>query len=96
MACQMVPAVLDTVTVDLAAGEGNVFRANGSTVVKPGFMAVYQEDIDDKPKDAPEGAAEDEKLLPPMEQGRIRRSQASSARSSTSPNRRRASPKRAW
>jgi DNA topoisomerase-1 len=69
MACQMVPAVLDTVTVDMAAGEGNVFRANGSTVVKPGFMAVYQEDTDDKPKDAPEGATEDEKLLPPMEQG---------------------------
>ena len=71
MACQMVPAVLDTVTVDLAAGEGNVFRANGSTVVKPGFMAVYQEDIDDKPKDAPEGAIEDEKLLPPMEKGEM-------------------------
>jgi DNA topoisomerase-1 len=69
MACQMVPAVLDTVTVDMAAGEGNVFRANGSTVVKPGFMAVYQEDTDDKPKDAPEGVTEDEKLLPPMEQG---------------------------
>ncbi|BAV32357.1 DNA topoisomerase I [Sulfuricaulis limicola] len=69
MACQMVPAVLDTVTVDMAAGEGNVFRANGSTVVKPGFMAVYQEDIDDKPADAPEAAAEDEKLLPPMEKG---------------------------
>ncbi|MEW6331462.1 MAG: type I DNA topoisomerase [Pseudomonadota bacterium] len=69
LACQMVPAVLDTVTVDLAAGEGNVFRANGSTVVKPGFMAVYQEDVDDKPADAPEAAAEDEKLLPPMEKG---------------------------
>ncbi len=69
MACQMVPAVLDTVTVDMAAGEGNVFRANGSTVVKPGFMAVYQEDTDDKPADAPEAAAEDEKLLPPLEQG---------------------------
>ena len=69
MACQMVPAVLDTVTVDLGAGESNVFRANGSTVVKPGFMAVYQEDTDDKPADAPEAVAEDEKLLPPMEQG---------------------------
>src|SRR3970040_621539 len=30
MACQMVPAVLDTVSVDMAAGEGNVFRAHGS------------------------------------------------------------------
>ncbi len=71
IACQMVPAVLDTVTVDLAAGEGNVFRANGSTVVKPGFMAVYQEDIDDKPADAPETLSEDEKLLPPMEKGEM-------------------------
>ena len=69
VACQMVPAVLDTVTVDLGAGEGNVFRANGSTVVKPGFMAVYQEDTGDKPADAPEGVVEDEKLLPPMEKG---------------------------
>ncbi|HLE93733.1 MAG TPA: type I DNA topoisomerase [Sulfuricaulis sp.] len=68
VACQMVPALLDTVTVDLAAGEGNVFRANGSTVVKPGYMSVYQEDIDDKPADSPE-TADDEKLLPPMEQG---------------------------
>jgi DNA topoisomerase I len=69
IACQMVPAVLDTVTVDLGAGDGNIFRANGSTVVKPGFMSVYQEDIDDKPADAPEAASEDEKLLPPMEKG---------------------------
>ncbi len=69
MACQMVPAVLDTVTVDMAAGEGNIFRANGSHIVKPGFMAVYQEDIDDKPTDAPEGVADDEKILPPMEKG---------------------------
>jgi len=68
VACQMMPALLDTVTVDLAAGEGNVFRANGSTVVKPGYMSVYQEDIDDKPADSPE-TADDEKLLPPMEQG---------------------------
>ncbi len=72
IACQMVPAVLDTVTVDLAAGEGNTFRANGSTVVKPGFMAVYQEGTDDKPPDAPETAAsEDEKLLPPLEKDEI-------------------------
>ena len=95
MACQMVPALLDTVTVDLAAGEGNVFRANGSTVVKPGFMAVYQEDIDDKPKDAPEGAVEDEKLLPPMDKGEsveLKRY----ARSNTSPSRRRVTRKRVW
>ncbi len=70
VACQMVPAVLDTVAVDLAAGEGNIFRATGSTVVKPGFMAVYQEGTDDKPADA-STVEEDEKLLPPMEKGDI-------------------------
>ena len=62
VACQMVHATLDTVAVDLEAGEGNVFRANGSTVVKPGFMTVYQEGIDDKA-----GEDDKEKLLPPME-----------------------------
>ena len=64
VACQMVPATLDTVTVDLEAGEGNVSRATGSTVVKPGFMAVYQEGVDDK-------RAEDEQetLLPAMVRG---------------------------
>lgn len=64
VACQMVPATLDTVTVDLEAGEGNVSRATGSTVVKPGFMAVYQEGVDDKrPED------EQETLLPAMVRG---------------------------
>ena len=46
MACQMVPAVFDTVAIDFAAGpeqDGHVFRANGSVLVEPGFIAVYQE-----------------------------------------------------
>jgi len=64
VACQMVPATLDTVTVDLEAGEGNVSRATGSTVVKPGFMAVYQEGVDDKRPDD-----EQETLLPAMVRG---------------------------
>lgn len=64
IACQMVHATLDTVAVDLQAGEGNLFRANGSTVVKPGFMTVYQEGSDDS-----KGDESDEKLLPPMEEG---------------------------
>ncbi|OGI42495.1 MAG: DNA topoisomerase I [Candidatus Muproteobacteria bacterium RBG_16_65_31] len=63
IACQMVPALLDTVAVDLEAGQGNVFRANGSHVVKPGFMAVYQEGSDDKPEE------EDEAILPSLERG---------------------------
>ncbi len=64
MACQMVPAVLDTVAVDLEAGNAGMFRANGSHVVKPGFMAVYQEGQDEQTTED-----EDEKILPPLEQG---------------------------
>ena len=64
VACQMVHATLDTVAVDMGAGKGNIFRANGSTVVKPGFMSVYQEGSDDK-----EGEDSEERLLPPLEEG---------------------------
>jgi len=64
VACQMVHATMDTVAVDLESGPGNVFRANGSTVVKPGFMAVYQEGSDEAATDD-----DNERLLPPMEEG---------------------------
>ncbi len=65
VACQMIPATLDTVAVDLQCGnEKNLFRANGSVVVDPGFMAVYQEDVDDKKGDDDEG-----RMLPPLEVG---------------------------
>jgi len=65
VACQMIPALLDTVSIDLTAGEGNVSRATGSTVVKPGFMAVYQEGTDEKTaEDEAEGA-----ILPPLKEG---------------------------
>ncbi len=64
VACQMVHATIDTVGVNLICGEGNTFRANGSTVVNPGFMAVYQESVDDKKDKEEEG-----KLLPPLLEG---------------------------
>ena len=63
VACQMVHATLDTVAVDLAAGPGNTFRANGSTVRDRGFMAVYQEGQDDAKPES------DERILPAMEVG---------------------------
>lgn len=64
VACQMIHATIDTVAVDLMAGEKHRFRANGSTIANPGFITVYQEGKDDaKPDDG------DENLLPPMEQG---------------------------
>ncbi len=64
MACQMIHATLDTVSVDLACGPDNRFRASGSTIKYPGFMAVYLEGTDD-------GKADDskEKLLPPLSEG---------------------------
>ena len=63
IACQMIHATINTVSVDFACGEGNRFRATGSTVVDPGFMAVYQEGVDDSKADS------DESLLPPLEKG---------------------------
>ncbi len=69
VACQMIHATLDTVSVDLAAGEASapvgLFRATGSTVRDPGFMRVYREDIDE-----PTGE-DDERRLPPLEEGDI-------------------------
>ncbi|MGD8998918.1 MAG: type I DNA topoisomerase [Granulosicoccaceae bacterium] len=64
IACQMIHATIDTVAADLAAGDAGIFRANGSTIVDPGFIAVYQEGKDDE-----KAGEEDEKLLPPMEEG---------------------------
>lgn len=63
IACQMEQAVFDTVTADLDAGEHNTFRATGSVLVVPGFMAVYQEGRDDNGED------EEERLLPPLKPG---------------------------
>jgi DNA topoisomerase-1 len=63
VACQMTPAVLNTVGVDLACGPGNVFRATGSTVADPGYMVVYREGGDDRKEE------EDERRLPPLEEG---------------------------
>ncbi|MDE2196537.1 MAG: type I DNA topoisomerase [Gammaproteobacteria bacterium] len=63
IACQMEQAVFDTVTADLDAGGHNSFRATGSVLVVPGFMAVYQEGRDDNGED------EEERLLPPLVEG---------------------------
>ena len=59
----MIPATIDTVSVDLSCGDvGNRFRANGSTIKTPGFMSVYMEGKDDIVDD-------EEKLLPPLKEG---------------------------
>jgi len=66
MACQMVPAIFDTVAVELAAGDealGHRMRANGSVLVESGFMAVYQEGKDDSKDD------DGDRLLPEISEG---------------------------
>src|SRR3569623_2499427 len=63
VACQMIHATIDTVSADLAAGEGNIFRATGSTVVNPGFLAVYEEGVDDSKGD------DASRALPPLAEG---------------------------
>ena len=69
VACQMVPAVFDTVAVDMAAGlvdAGHRFRANGSVLVEPGFMAVYKEGRDDDATDD-----DNDRLLPEINEGDV-------------------------
>ena len=66
VACQMIHATLNQVSVDLSCGsKENIFRATGSTIAKPGFMAVYLEGKDDSKEND-----DKESFLPPMEEGR--------------------------
>jgi DNA topoisomerase-1 len=89
VACQMVPAIYDQTTVDISAGrdgaEGGeapsvraTFRATGSILKFPGYLAVYGA----KPPEEEAGAEEEkggengerevraeERQLPPLEQG---------------------------
>jgi DNA topoisomerase-1 len=66
IACQMIHATLDTVSIDLACGNDNTFRASGSTIRDLGFMRVYIEDKDEPKKDDNK-----ENILPPMNEGDI-------------------------
>ncbi|HHH35707.1 MAG TPA: type I DNA topoisomerase [Gammaproteobacteria bacterium] len=63
VACQMIHATIDTVAVDLKAGDLAVFRANGSIIADPGFMTVYQESLDDQKQ------KEEERMLPELAEG---------------------------
>ncbi len=75
VASQMAHALFDTVAVDMQpgsdaaaspAGAGTTLRANGSTLIKPGYIAVYQEDVDDgKPEN------ENDRILPAMKEGDV-------------------------
>lgn len=60
VACQMIPSVSHLVTVEMTAGINDVFRANGSVIIVPGYLAVYKSSND---------GDEDEKQLPPVKKG---------------------------
>ncbi len=70
VASQMAAAVYDTTTGDVLAGAADgekpyLFRANGSTLRFPGFLAVYEEARDE---DAEEEAAQQ---IPPLSVGEL-------------------------
>jgi len=65
VASQMNPAIIDQTSVDIMAG-GYTFRASGSVVKFPGFMAVYMEE---KSEDAVIDDESGEAVLPPLTEG---------------------------
>jgi DNA topoisomerase-1 len=67
IACQMIQATLNVVAVDLTCGDNgqHVFRASGSSIANPGFMAVYLEGKDDSAD-----SDDKESFLPALEEGR--------------------------
>jgi DNA topoisomerase-1 len=65
IACQMNPAVIDTVAVDLCppGHKPTLLRATGSTVREPGFLAVYDNREDGEQADANLPALELDELV---------------------------------
>ena len=63
VASQMLYATLNTTAINMSAGAGNIFRATGTTIINPGFMAVYLEGQDDSKDD------DKEVLLPEVKVG---------------------------
>ncbi len=61
VASQMMPAIYDTVSADISAGDNIIVRATGSTIKFQGYLIVYQEKNDDDESD------EEGKILPPLE-----------------------------
>jgi len=65
LASQMSPARFDTVSVDIRlSSDDTLFRASGQTLVFPGFIGVYMEDVDD-------AVEEDSAKLPPLSEGDV-------------------------
>ena len=68
VASQMNPAVFDQTDVSIQAGRVE-FKATGSIIKFPGFLAIYQES---KPEEAKKGdEAEEEMVLPVLHEGEV-------------------------
>ncbi len=69
LASQMNPAIYDTVSCEIETDQDLTLRASGSIIKFQGFLAVYQEkeDLDDDEKKK----QNEDKLLPPVEEGQI-------------------------
>lgn len=65
MASQMMPAVYDTVTADISAGDDIILRATGSIIKFQGFLVVYEEKQDDDEN------SDENRMLPPLEEAQI-------------------------
>src|SRR5262252_883253 len=63
VACQMVPAVFDQTTIDIAAGRAEL-RATGQVIKFPGFLSVYAETVEDAVNEDETGAS-----LPDVKEG---------------------------
>ena len=94
VASQMVPAVFDQTTIDVAAAD-YTFRASGSVVKFDGYLAVYQIVREEEEKED-EGDTESRTL--PRSLSELAKNCASKrfAPTSTSPSRRHATRKRRW
>ncbi|HET6631711.1 MAG TPA: DNA topoisomerase I [Rhodanobacteraceae bacterium] len=67
VACQMIHATLNTVAVEFPLGDSS-FRATGTTVVDPGFLAVYEEGRDSRNKDEDD---DEKRRLPQLKTGDV-------------------------
>lgn len=63
IASQMMPAVYDTMSVDIVNNKGILLRATGSIVKFQGFLAAYEEKVDEDEK------SDEDRLLPKIEEG---------------------------
>lgn len=66
LASQMMPARLEQVSVEFDCGAGAVFRASGSVVTFPGFLAAYEESKNQGGKGSDKNK---EERLPPLAEG---------------------------